>query len=141
LAGVRKASARAISSLIDFADAFPQIDITSYHVRRDFAAAHPELVKDFLRAILTVHRQVQDIKVLEDAIVSIAQLDRTRARAAAEFYLARKIWDVNGGLTSQRVQFTLEFMIKAGALPASLQADQVADLSYLNAVLGEMGTR
>jgi ABC-type nitrate/sulfonate/bicarbonate transport system substrate-binding protein len=128
-------------SLINFAAEYPQLDITAYHVRRDFAAAQPETVKDFLRAILTVHRQIQDKQVLEDAIVSIAQLERTRAKTAVETYLAQNVWDVNGGLTDQRVQFTLNFMIKAGALPSSLRADQVADLSYLSAVLSEIGSK
>ena len=43
------------------------------------------------------------------------------------------IWEPNGGLTRQRVQATLDFLIQAGGVPAGITAGQVADLSYLDA--------
>lgn len=127
--------------LIDFAKEFPQLEITAYHVHQDFAAKHHEIVKDFVRALVKAHRQVQAKPVLQNTIVEYASLDSARAQTAADAYLAHDVWDVNGRLTYERVQYTLDFLAKAGSLPAGMKAEQVADLSYLDAVLKEIGRK
>jgi NitT/TauT family transport system substrate-binding protein len=123
-----------------FVDEFPTIEVGGYHVRSDFAGQHPEIVKDFLTALIQAHRRVQDKQLLIDAIGKYLNNDAT-ALAAVDTYLAQNAWDVNGGLTPQRVQDTLDFLIAANMLPSDLKADQVADLSFLDAVLKEVGRK
>jgi hypothetical protein len=45
----------------------------------------------------------------------------------------------DGGLTIERLQKTIDFLVAAKGLPDGLQADHVADRSYLDAVLAAIG--
>jgi hypothetical protein len=53
--------------------------------------------------------------------------------------LAREFWDLSGSYTLESVQATLDFLQEHGSLPPGLKAEDVADLSYYEAVLDEIG--
>lgn len=126
--------------LIDFAQEFPQVELNTFSVRREWAEQNEETLKDYIRALLMAQRQViEDPQLLRDGIVKYLSFDTAQAQELADVYLAAKIWDPNGGVTSENVQSTLELLSDAGILPASLKVEDVADLSYLNAVLDEIG--
>lgn len=128
-------------ALVDFAKEFPKVDITGYYVNPNWASKNPTVVKDFLRALLEARRQIQDKQILRQAVTKYFGADDTSAQSAAEAYLARNIWDVNGGLTTENVLYMMEFFSSAGVLPAGLKPETVTDLSYLNAVLDEIGRK
>lgn len=128
-------------ALIKFGQEFPDYGINGHYVSDRFAREHPEAVRDFIRATLEAHRRIQDPAVLRAAIIKYVKLDEATASRVANQYLAQKMWDVNGGLTQQSVENLLAFLIRAQALPAGTTVEQVADLSYLNAVLGEIGRK
>jgi NitT/TauT family transport system substrate-binding protein len=117
---------------------FPLVDNDAYYVGKDFAAKHPDIVKDFVRALVQADRRVQDPQILREAIRRYLP-DDANALEDADAYLALKTWDVNGGLTPERIQFTLSFLTDVEAVPPGVQVEQLADLSYLNAVLNEIG--
>jgi ABC-type nitrate/sulfonate/bicarbonate transport system substrate-binding protein len=126
--------------LIDFGKEFPQVKILTFNVRREWAEQNQEMVKDFIRALLIADRGVlQDPQLLRDGIVKYLSLDAAQAQELADVYLAAKIWDPNGGVTPEIVQSTLDFLSAGGILPAGSKVEDVANLSYLNAVLDEIG--
>lgn len=128
--------------LINFVKEFPDIQFSSFTVQRDWAQQHSEMVKDFVRAILTANRQViDDPKLLEDEIAKRLSRSDAEAKEAADAYLAQKVWDPDGGYTPETTQATLTFLAGSGSIPATLKSDDVVDLSYLNAVLDEIGRR
>ena len=49
------------------------------------------------------------------------------------------MWSPNGGLTEQNVRYTLSMLIDGQLVPAGIKPEDVADLSYLNTVLDEIG--
>jgi ABC-type nitrate/sulfonate/bicarbonate transport system substrate-binding protein len=121
---------------------FPQIQIATFAVSRAWARANPESVKDFIRALLTTHRRIiQDPQALRDEIVKYLQVDSAQAQLLADAYLREDTWDPNGGLTPENIQLTLDFLKGIDALPAELQASDVANLTYLKAVLDEIGVK
>lgn len=124
---------------IDFAQEFPRVHIYSYAMSRDFAEQHPEIVKDVIRAVLTARRSLQDPQVLRDAISKYMELEPDRAQQMADTYLAQEVWDVSGAHVLEMVQATLDFLQTQGTLPAELSPEDVADLSYLDAVVDEIG--
>jgi ABC-type nitrate/sulfonate/bicarbonate transport system substrate-binding protein len=128
-------------ALVDFTQEFPKVDITGYYVNPDWASKNPQVVKDFLRALLEARRQIQDKQNLRQAVIKYFGADDAPAQSAAEAYLARGIWDVNGGLTTENVLYMMNFFSTAGVLPAGLKAENIVDLSYLNAVLDEIGRK
>jgi len=127
-------------TLTNFGQDLPRLRTTGYHFNRAFAEQHPEAVRDFIRAVLTVHRQINaDHERLTGAAALRLDLDPETISDISEAYFAINAWDANGGLTQDNAQYTLEFFQNTGDLEASLTLADVADLSHLEAVLAEMG--
>jgi ABC-type nitrate/sulfonate/bicarbonate transport system substrate-binding protein len=126
--------------VMSYARAYPTIYVEGLHVRRQWAAENPDGVKDFLRALLRAQRRVTaDPELLFSESVKRLSLEPATAKAVGQSHLRNRIWDANGGLTEEKVQDTLAFLTKIGALQPGVQVKDVADLSYLNAVLDEVG--
>lgn len=129
-------------ALIDFAKEFPEVQYSSFSVRKSWADKNPEIVKDFVRALLTAHRQIiSNPGLLRDEIIKYLSVDNASAQASAEAYLTSGIWDADGGLTQVSVQSMIDLLTSGGALPAGVKVEDVSDLSYLDAVLKEIGRK
>jgi ABC-type nitrate/sulfonate/bicarbonate transport system substrate-binding protein len=126
-------------ALVAFGQAFPGLQINSQVVHRDFAEKNPEMVKDVIRAVFAARRALQDPQALSEAIVQYLEAEPDRAEQMAETYLAQGIWDASGVYSLESVQATLEFLREGGDLPPDLTAEDVADLSYYDAVVDEIG--
>jgi ABC-type nitrate/sulfonate/bicarbonate transport system substrate-binding protein len=119
---------------------FPAMLIDGFHFNRAWARAHPGAVTDFLRAMLQTYRRIAvDRQLLYDEAQKRLGVDARTAKALADSHFAMRIWDPNGGLTTEKVAYILEFLVKVQTLPARLRVSDVADLSYLEAVLEEIG--
>jgi ABC-type nitrate/sulfonate/bicarbonate transport system substrate-binding protein len=129
-------------TIIPLSQAFPDVQVDGLHVRQAWAEQNPEMVKDFLRAVLDANRRVQaNPQVLYDESVKRLNIDQATAKQIGDSYLKLQVWDPNGGLTATNVQFTIDFLTKNAGLTPGLKAQDVSDLSYLNAVLGEIGRK
>jgi ABC-type nitrate/sulfonate/bicarbonate transport system substrate-binding protein len=129
-------------TLVALGQAFPKVQSGGVHVRADWAKQNPGIVKDFVRALLTADRQVNDNHdLLFSQAVSRLGLDPAVAREAGTIQLGYNTWDSNGALTTDNVQYTLDFLAKSDSALAKLKIDDVADLSYLNAVLDDIGRK
>lgn len=127
-------------AIMSYAWEFPELRIDGLHVRRQWAEQNPEGVKDFLRALLRAQRRVTaDPRMLYAESVKRLSLDPATAKLVGEDHLRMNIWDPNGGLTPKSVRDTINFLAGIAALPPGLKVEDVADLSYLNAVLDEIG--
>lgn len=126
-------------ALTVFAQEFPGLQITSHLVRREFAEQHPEMVKDVIRAMFTARRSLQEPQALREAIIKYLELEPDEAQEIADIYLEQGIWDVSGVYTLETVQANIDFFQEYSDLPPGLEAEDVADLSYYDAVLDEIG--
>jgi NitT/TauT family transport system substrate-binding protein len=139
---LRRDAPSRFHELVNFAVTLPEIRGTGIHVNHAWATQHPDRVRDYLTAVLTVHRRTRENpRLLKEALGKYLEFDPARAQEIADAYLARDSWRVNGNLTRTAVAASLDFFIQTGSLPAGLNADQVSDLSYLDAVLQEMGRK
>jgi ABC-type nitrate/sulfonate/bicarbonate transport system substrate-binding protein len=126
--------------LVDFAKEFPEVQLSTFTVRREWAEQNHEMMKDYIRALLSAQRSViENPQLLRDKIVQYLSLDSAQAQQLADAYIAAHIWDPNGGVTAENVRATLDFLVAGDILPAGSRVEDVADLSYLNAVLDEIG--
>ncbi len=125
---------------LNFSEALPDLKTTAVHVNQEFAEQNPEAVRDYVRALLTVHRNIQaDPTLMENQAVTRLQIEPATAKSLVAAYNALGAWDPNGGLDDAGVQYTIDFFTDAGALDEGLTVEKVADLSYLNSVLSEIG--
>ena len=125
--------------LVVFALEFPGLQVQSFMARSGFAEQHPEMLKDAIRALFAARRNLQDPQALREAIIKHAGLEPDKAQETADAYLARQFWDLSGSFSLESVQATLDFLQEHGSLPPGLKAEDVADLSYYEAVLDEIG--
>jgi ABC-type nitrate/sulfonate/bicarbonate transport system substrate-binding protein len=126
--------------LVALGKAFPSIQIEGIHVRREWAEQNPQMVRDFIKAMLEQNRAVNDDhELLYSEAARRLEITPEKAKTLADAYLAINLWDLNGAFTTENIQGTLDFLIDIEALPAGTQPGDVTDLSYLNAVLDEIG--
>jgi ABC-type nitrate/sulfonate/bicarbonate transport system substrate-binding protein len=126
-------------ALVYFNEAFPGITANSQFARREMADKYPDMVKDLIRAVLNARRRLQEPQVLAEEIEKRFELEPVLARASADIYLEHELWDVNGRYTYELVQRNIEFLESTGTLEPGLKAEDIADLSFLNEVLDEIG--
>ena len=126
--------------LTRFAADVPQLKTTLMYVNGDFARDHPDAVKDYIRAVLTVNRMIAaDHSLLQNEAAKWLAIDPEVLPKVIEGQFAQNSWDVNGGLTVEAVEYSIQFFTEAGSLEPGLSAAEIADLSFLNAVLDEIG--
>lgn len=130
--------------LLDFKD-LPVLD-TVLVARREWLADHPQEIRDVLRVLLDTHRRIAAGP--EWAVVRTLQLfpdeDRAFVEATVRAFVARGIWDVNGGIPGYRVvREMIAFLKSIEALPPSAPGDPeaYADLTPLQDVLRVLGRR
>jgi ABC-type nitrate/sulfonate/bicarbonate transport system substrate-binding protein len=127
-------------ALVSLADEFPELQTSGIHVYQPWAEENPELVQGFVRALVEAQRRIyEEPEALYAAAVDHLDLDPEFAKELADAYLAIELWDRNGALTEENLQYTLDFLGDIEAIPAGLRTEDVAELSYLNSVLDELG--
>jgi ABC-type nitrate/sulfonate/bicarbonate transport system substrate-binding protein len=117
--------------LSNFATRWPQIMTTGVQVNAAFAAAHREMVREYLRALLTATRDVSADPALLVATATDKLGQSEDWSATARAYLAEHVWPDEGGLTVADAQRTLDFFKRYSNLDAKLTVDSVVDVSFL----------
>lgn len=130
------------SRLIDYSKEFPDLLQSVLNTRPEWARQNPEILKDFIRALLNAQRRINaNPQLLYDETVKRLGADPASAKASGDAWLKLGVWDPNGGLKRENLQYTLDFLVNIKGVPAGLTVDDVADLSYLNDVLNEIGRK
>jgi ABC-type nitrate/sulfonate/bicarbonate transport system substrate-binding protein len=128
--------------LVDYSREFPELLQSVLNLRVDWAKQNPEILKDFIRALLNAHRRINaNPQLLYDETVKRLGADPASAKESGDAWLKLGTWDPNGGLTRESIQYTMDFLVNIKTVPAGLGVDDVADLSYLNQVLNEIGRK
>ncbi|MHB0858220.1 MAG: ABC transporter substrate-binding protein [Anaerolineae bacterium] len=128
--------------LADFAQDLPDLVTKAVHVNGMFAKAYPEVVTAFVKELVTVHRELADDpeQVLPAARTHL-KLSEGDLQAVLAAYVRIGAWDVNGGLTSEAVGYSLSFFQTTGSLDTGLDEAHAADLHYLDEALAALGRR
>jgi NitT/TauT family transport system substrate-binding protein len=126
--------------LTNFAETLPELMGALYVVNSTFAEDHPDVVLDVLRTVVDTHRRIaDDPTVLQDAATEHLELDPASLPAIVQAYADTGAFNTNGGLTRDRLEYTLDFLTDAGAIEPGVTVDQAADFSFLDQVLQELG--
>jgi NitT/TauT family transport system substrate-binding protein len=126
--------------LVDFAALLPDLVTTGVNVNTEFAQENPQAVRALVLALLDTHRRIAaDPGLLTTAAVARLGLDEALLPAILEAHMRLRAWDPNGGLTRDAAEYSLEFFTSSGSLDPGPSVDQIADLSFLDAALAEVG--
>lgn len=129
--------------LANFGKTLPDLKPTTIYGNADWIAKNPGSVVDFLKAILSEDRKIAADATggyLKSLIAKYAPgVDKATLDVVVKAYLDGGIFEGNGGLTQANLTYTLKFFTDAGIVPAGVTVDQVADLTYLNTALQQLG--
>jgi ABC-type nitrate/sulfonate/bicarbonate transport system substrate-binding protein len=123
--------------LSDFSTRWPGIRTTGVHVNTAWAAERPEVVREYLRAMVAANRSVMADPGL---LVSAARDHLSQSEdwtTVARWYLDAHVWLEQGGLTRADVERTLDFFKAYSHLDQQLAVDAVADVSFLERALAD----
>jgi NitT/TauT family transport system substrate-binding protein len=131
--------------LVNFTEDLPDLHPTSMYANTAFIEANPDVTKDLIREILLQHRRINS----EDGyLLSLYQkylpeeaADTELAKLVTDTYIEQHLFDNNGGLTPEAVEYTANFFGPNGTgdLKEEMPVDQISDLSLLEQVLDEIG--
>ncbi len=129
--------------LVNFAEKLPNLISANIYTNEEFLRTNRDAVKAFLKAQVEANRKLSsDPKAFEEMELKyVPTIDKAILPKMTAGYQQIKGFDVNGGLTPDRVKFTLTFTEESGGVQPGLSADQVADYSILNEVIQEIGRR
>jgi NitT/TauT family transport system substrate-binding protein len=127
----------------DFAVDLPGLHTGGLWMASDWAAENPEIVQSIVQTVLEVQREVVDnpewfVEQVPNYL-DIAEAELPLLPAIVDAMLAIDSFPVNGGLTMDGAQGTLDFFTEAGRLDGTVSAEKAYDLSYLNQVIDEIG--
>ncbi len=129
--------------LTSFQQTLPNVHPTTVAGNSDFVAKNPDTVTALLKALLEQHRRIaNDPKYLADISLKYdPQVEKKTLDLVSQSYVKLKKFDVNGALTEENIKGTIDFFVTGEAVKPGLTVKDVADLSYLEAVLGEIGRK
>jgi NitT/TauT family transport system substrate-binding protein len=131
--------------LADFSTDLPLLNATSIYANGDFISENPDVVYDFVKQLITIHRRVNS----EDGYLlelykqyfpeEVAENEDLAEEVVAE-YIDRELFRNDGGLTEESMEYTAKFFGPDGTKDVSknFTADEIADLSFLEQVLSEL---
>jgi NitT/TauT family transport system substrate-binding protein len=127
--------------MADFSSSLPLLSTTATYANAEFLSKNPGVVRDVLRAQLQAHRKFRDNPGFlgEQALRLIPNFDKDDLDDVIKGYTAIKGFDVDGGLTDERIDYSLKFFVDADSIKPGLSVSDVSDLAPLNDVLKELG--
>jgi ABC-type nitrate/sulfonate/bicarbonate transport system substrate-binding protein len=127
--------------VVSFAHDSPELRPLSISGYEPWMKENPDVVRTFIRELLLQNRRINSEEGYLLELINRYLPDEENAEALAEAYVEAEIFPNDGGVTEAGVEYTLRFFGPNGTgdLKTEMSVSDVADLSYLEAVLEEIG--
>lgn len=127
--------------LTSFNETLPDLRPATLAGNVEFLEQNPNTTRAFLRALLEVNRRIVDEPgyLSEIVLEYVPSVNEEILDDVVEQYVEFSLFDPNGGVTAENLEYTIDFFADAGSYPPGLSVEEAADLSHLNAVLDEIG--
>jgi len=124
-------------------DVFPNYLLSSFSVRREWAAGHRKEVVQFLKGLLRARRWLEENQA--DAVAFLAedlQMTPALARRGLDYYLEYRAWDPDLSIDLGGLQTVIEVYAEQAGMAGSLPSPKkYVDSTYLIDALKELGRR
>ncbi len=131
--------------LVNFTEELPDLHPTSMYGNSAWMQENPDVTKDLIREILLQHRRINSedgyLLSLYEKYLPDEAADTELATLVTDTYREQGLFDNNGGLTPEAVEYTTQFFGPNGTgdLKEEMSVEEVSELSYLEEVLEEIG--
>jgi len=141
---LRETGGDAYKLLVNFSEELPQLHPTSMYGNTEWMEQNPDVVEDLIREILLQNRRINSeegylLSLYQEYLPEEAASDT--AKTVTDTYVELELFDNNGGLTPEAIEYTAAFFGPNGTgdLQEEMPADEIADFSYLENVLDGIG--
>ena len=119
--------------LADIKSTLPNLTTATYTVARPWLEENSELLSAFLAHLLQTNRSANaDLTSLrQPALDHLEGYDEAALDAVIKAYSGLGIFFEDGGLTEDKVKYSIDFFVKTGGLKPGLTVEQAADLAPL----------
>jgi NitT/TauT family transport system substrate-binding protein len=124
--------------LTSFSETLPDLKPSTIYGNSEYMAENPGDVVALLTAVLAENQKIsEDADYLKElAIKYLPNVNQDTLDEVAAQYVELGLFEPDGGVTAEQLEYTIGFFEDAQALEAGLTVDQVADLSFLEMALG-----
>jgi ABC-type nitrate/sulfonate/bicarbonate transport system substrate-binding protein len=137
--------AGGFTRLVSLAQDLPELQPQAIFGNGEWMEENPDVTKTFIRELLLQHRRINSedgyLFELYKKYLPEETTDEALARTRTTEYAEAQLFANDGGFTEEGMAFTLDFFGPNGTgfFTSDLSVEDVADFSYLNAVLDEIG--
>ena len=118
----------------------PDLLFSVLYTSRSYAASHPDVVAKITQAIILADRWAQNETAwLAKEQQAFPGTNATIAATAWKIWIAMNIWNPNGGLTTQKISYSEQFLINASVVKNYIDPKYWVDLSYQQQALSAIG--
>jgi NitT/TauT family transport system substrate-binding protein len=124
--------------LTSFSETLPDLKPSTIYGNSDYMSANPGDVVALLSATLAQAKKINaDPAYLKSlATKYLPNVNQDTLDEVTKQYVDLGLFEEDGGLTTEGVEYTIDFFKTAGSLEGDLTADQAVDLSYLEMAKG-----
>lgn len=127
-------------TLADLSKELPQLDTSAVYVNSDFLSKNRQAVVDFDTELLKANRAVgANPQLLKQNNLKYKLGGDENIDDVIKAYVGINAWDKNGGFTTDRLAYSIDFFTKGGQLKAGLKPEDVGDVSIINDALAKVG--
>jgi NitT/TauT family transport system substrate-binding protein len=121
-------------------DVFPNYLLSSFSVRRGWAADHREEVVRFLKAVLKARRWLDENKSkAAEFLAKDLDMKPALARKGLDYYLDHRAWDPNLNIDMDGLKTVVEIYAEQADMKGPIPSpDKYVDLSYLKEAQKEL---
>lgn len=138
---LEKTGAGKVHMLTSFAETLPDLKTGSIAANTKFIKEHPEATKAFIAALIKQYRKITTDRAYfkEITLKYYPDVDKETLDETLDAYVERELFPVDGGLTLENLQFTIDFFADAGVIKPGITPEEATDLSFLKDALKELG--
>ena len=122
-------------------DVFPNYLLSSFSVRREWAAAHRREVVQFLRGLLRARRWLEENR--SDAVAFLAkdlEMKTPLAQQGLDYYLEHRAWEPDLSIDLEGLKAVIEVYAEQAELKGPIpDAKKYVDMSFLQTAWKELG--
>ena len=124
-------------------DVFPNYLLSSFSVRREWAAAHREEVVRFLKAVLQARKWLEDNrKAGAEFLAKELDMKPKLAEQGLDYYLAHRAWEPDLGIDLDGLKTVINVYAEQADMKGPIPSpEKYVDLTYLHQALKELGWR